>query len=139
MVTCGLLIQDNAGRRMPLRDTRQGVISNNPGLHRMETISQRKSATSTSSQGPQELDYLHDDKGTKRKTSEMEDTPQSIQLQNLITTRKRGRKTRCPLLEEQETYLQQETNDLCETSGHYSQENAVTCLTERGSTSKKWS
>ena len=32
--------------------------------------------------GPQELSYLYENEENKRKTSKMEDTPQSIQLQN---------------------------------------------------------
>ena len=95
METSGLPIQDNAGRRMQLRYTRQRTISDNPGFHGMETIPQREPETSTGSHGPQELSYHYDDKGTKQKTSKMEDTFQSMQLPNRVPTRKRGRKNRC--------------------------------------------
>ena len=60
----------------------------------METIPQRKSETRTGPHGPQELSYFHDNKGTKRRTSKMEDTPQSIQLPNWVPTREGRRETR---------------------------------------------
>ena len=95
MKTSGLPIQDNAGRRMLLRYTRQIIISDNPGFHGMETIPQREPETSTGSRGPQELSHLYEDKRTKRKASKMEDTSQLIQLPNRVPTRKRRWKTRC--------------------------------------------
>ena len=95
MEPSGLPIKDNAGHRMQLRYTRQRTISDNPGFHGMEMIPQRKPETITGLHGPQELSYLYEDKGTKRKTSKMQDTPQSIQLPNRVPTRKRRRKTRC--------------------------------------------
>ena len=95
MEISGQPIQENAGRQMQLRHTRQRTISDNLGSHGMETISQRKPETSTGPHGPQELSYLYENKGTKRKTSKMEDTPQLIQLPNRVPTRKIRRETRC--------------------------------------------
>ena len=93
METSGLPIQDNARHRMQLPYTRPRTISENPGLHGMEEIPKGKLKTSTGSHGPQELGYLHDNKGTRRKTSKMEDTTQSIQLPNRVPTRKGRRET----------------------------------------------
>ena len=87
MQTSGLLIQDKAGCWMQLLYARQRTISDNPDVQRMETIPWRKSETRTGPHGPQELSYFHDNKETKRRTSRMEDTPQSIQLRNWVPTR----------------------------------------------------
>jgi len=62
----------------------------------MEKIQERKPQTDTGPHRPQELSHLHDDEGTKRTTSTMDARIKSIQLQNRITTRKGGRKTRRP-------------------------------------------
>ena len=66
--TSGLAMQDNAEHPMQVRYTRQRRISDNGGFDGMETIPQREPKTSTGSHGTQELNYLYEDKGTKRKT-----------------------------------------------------------------------
>ena len=52
-----------------------------------------ESETSPGSHRQQKSGYLYNDQETKRKTSEMEDTPQSLELPNPVLTRKRRRKT----------------------------------------------
>jgi len=61
----------------------------------MEKIDQRKSETDTGPHRPQELSHLHDNEGTKRKTTTMDARTKSIKLQNRIPTRKGRRKARC--------------------------------------------
>jgi len=62
----------------------------------MEKIHQRKSVTDTGPHGPRELSHLHDNEGTERTTSTMDARTKSIELQNLIPTRKGRRKARLP-------------------------------------------
>jgi len=84
METSGLQIQDNVGRRMQLRHTRQGTTGDGSSIPRMEEIHERKPQTDKGPHRPQELSHLHDNEGTKRTTSTMDAGIKSIQLQNRI-------------------------------------------------------
>jgi len=61
----GIAIQDNVGRGMQLRYTRQGITGNSSDTSQRETMHAGKSKTGPGPHGQQKLRNLYDDEGTQ--------------------------------------------------------------------------
>jgi len=84
-------------------------------FHEWKRYTSRRPKTGTGPHRSQELSNLHDDEGTKRRTSAMDARIKSIQLQDRIQTRKRGgKKGRPHEKRERSTYgRRQKTHQIC--------------------------